>query len=130
MHAVCCCALLAQQAIWQVAPSKALHRRDVHSGQPFSAVVAATTAHARLVPAGVAAHAQTGGLRSRPLDIQARARQVQKRSGAVASCQPTWSSLALPPTSRKLAGEPPRSLMMSMVAMARPAPLTCGKAGS
>ncbi len=33
-------------------------------------------------------------------------------------------SEALPPTSRKLAGAPPCSLMMSMVAMARPAPLT------
>lgn len=36
----------------------------------------------------------------------------------------TWASVALPPTSKKLAGEPPCSLMMSMVAMARPAPLT------
>src|SRR5262249_25917 len=31
---------------------------------------------------------------------------------------------APPPTSRKFAGSPPRSLMMSIVAMARPAPLT------
>ena len=36
----------------------------------------------------------------------------------------TASSLAPPPTSRKLAGSPPCSLMMSMVAMASPAPLT------
>ena len=36
----------------------------------------------------------------------------------------TDSSEAPPPTSRKLAGLPPASLMMSMVAMARPAPLT------
>ena len=36
----------------------------------------------------------------------------------------TASSVALPPTSRKLAGEPPWYLMMSMVAMARPAPFT------
>ena len=34
------------------------------------------------------------------------------------------SALAPPPTSRKLAGSPPASLMMSMVAMARPAPFT------
>src|SRR5262245_1841395 len=34
------------------------------------------------------------------------------------------SGEAPPPTSRKLAGSPPASLMMSMVAMARPAPLT------
>jgi hypothetical protein len=34
------------------------------------------------------------------------------------------SALAPPPTSRKFAGLPPASLMMSMVAMARPAPLT------
>ena len=34
------------------------------------------------------------------------------------------SSLAPPPTSRKLAGLPPAYLMMSMVAMASPAPLT------
>ena len=36
----------------------------------------------------------------------------------------TCSSEAPPPTSRKFAGLPPLSLMMSMVAMARPAPLT------
>src|SRR5512139_2264980 len=36
----------------------------------------------------------------------------------------TFSLLAPPPTSRKLAGMPPYSLMMSMVAMARPAPFT------
>src|SRR5437588_3712250 len=36
----------------------------------------------------------------------------------------TWSAEAPPPTSRKFAGAPPASLMMSMVAMARPAPLT------
>ncbi len=34
------------------------------------------------------------------------------------------SGVAPPPTSRKLAGWPPFSLMMSMVAIARPAPLT------
>src|SRR5690554_1236642 len=36
----------------------------------------------------------------------------------------TFSVVAPPPTSRKLAGSPPNSLMVSMVAMARPAPLT------
>ena len=36
----------------------------------------------------------------------------------------TCSLLAPPPTSRKLAGSPPKYLMMSMVAMARPAPFT------
>ena len=36
----------------------------------------------------------------------------------------TWSLLAPPPTSRKLAGSPPWYLMMSIVLMARPAPLT------
>ena len=36
----------------------------------------------------------------------------------------TFSAVALPPTSRKFAGWPPKCLMMSMVAMARPAPLT------
>ena len=36
----------------------------------------------------------------------------------------TLSFDALPPTSRKFAGSMPYSLMMSMVAMARPAPLT------
>jgi hypothetical protein len=36
----------------------------------------------------------------------------------------TWSALAPPPTSRKLAGLPPANWMMSMVAMARPAPFT------
>src|SRR6266542_1222236 len=34
------------------------------------------------------------------------------------------SAFAPPPTSRKLAGSPPASLMMSIVAIARPAPLT------
>ena len=34
------------------------------------------------------------------------------------------AGVAPPPTSRKLAGWPPLSLMMSIVAMARPAPLT------
>lgn len=34
------------------------------------------------------------------------------------------AGVAPPPTSRKLAGLPPLSLMISMVAMARPAPLT------
>ena len=34
------------------------------------------------------------------------------------------SALAPPPTSRKLAGSPPASLMMSIVAIARPAPFT------
>ena len=36
----------------------------------------------------------------------------------------TCSALAPPPTSRKLAGSPPKYLMMSIVAIARPAPLT------
>src|SRR6185312_12250133 len=36
----------------------------------------------------------------------------------------TRSLVAPPPTSRKLAGAPPYSLMMSMVAIASPAPLT------
>ena len=36
----------------------------------------------------------------------------------------TFSVLAPPPTSRKLAGSPPAALTMSMVAMARPAPFT------
>src|SRR5262249_44051885 len=36
----------------------------------------------------------------------------------------TRSLVALPPTSRKLAGAPPYSLMMSMLAMASPAPFT------
>jgi hypothetical protein len=36
----------------------------------------------------------------------------------------TCSAVAPPPTSRKFAGEPPCSLMMSMVAIAKPAPLT------
>ncbi len=36
----------------------------------------------------------------------------------------TDSTLTPPPTSRKLAGSPPCSLMMSIVAIARPAPLT------
>ena len=36
----------------------------------------------------------------------------------------TCAAEAPPPTSRKLAGEPPCSLIMSIVAMARPAPLT------
>ena len=34
------------------------------------------------------------------------------------------SALAPPPTSRKFAGSPPASLMMSMVAIASPAPFT------
>ncbi len=36
----------------------------------------------------------------------------------------TVAAVAPPPTSRKLAGMPPDSLMRSMVAMARPAPFT------
>jgi hypothetical protein len=36
----------------------------------------------------------------------------------------TRSAVAPPPTSRKLAGLPPCSLIRSMVAMARPAPFT------
>ena len=36
----------------------------------------------------------------------------------------TRSGVAPPPMSRKLAGSPPASLIMSMVAMASPAPLT------
>ncbi|KAF1747203.1 hypothetical protein GCK72_023664 [Caenorhabditis remanei] len=36
----------------------------------------------------------------------------------------TCSTVAPPPTSRKLAGSPPCNLIMSMVAMASPAPLT------
>src|SRR5580765_299943 len=41
-----------------------------------------------------------------------------------ANASVTCSVVAPPPTSRKLAGSPPNSLMLSMVAMARPAPLT------
>ncbi|MNF11358.1 hypothetical protein D3C80_2125660 [compost metagenome] len=36
----------------------------------------------------------------------------------------TVCAFAVPPTSRKLAGSPPAILMMSMVAIAKPAPLT------
>jgi hypothetical protein len=36
----------------------------------------------------------------------------------------TWSLEAPPPTSRKLAGLPPKCLMMSIVLIARPAPFT------
>ena len=35
-----------------------------------------------------------------------------------------WLSLTPPPTSRKLAGVPPCRLIMSIVAIARPAPFT------
>src|SRR4029077_7411912 len=37
---------------------------------------------------------------------------------------PTLSLVAPPPTSRKLAGSPPQSLIISIVAMAKPAPFT------
>jgi hypothetical protein len=36
----------------------------------------------------------------------------------------TFSAVAPPPTSRKFAGEPPNSLIVSIVAIARPAPFT------
>ncbi|MNI40515.1 hypothetical protein D3C73_947400 [compost metagenome] len=36
----------------------------------------------------------------------------------------TVCAFAVPPTSRKLAGSPPANLMISMVAIAKPAPLT------
>lgn len=36
----------------------------------------------------------------------------------------TYSTLAPPPTSKKLAGSPPYNLMISIVAIAKPAPLT------
>ena len=36
----------------------------------------------------------------------------------------TWDAVAPPPTSRKLAGSPPCSLIMSIVAIASPAPFT------
>ena len=36
----------------------------------------------------------------------------------------TFSVVAPPPTSRKLAGSPPNNLIVSIVAMANPAPLT------
>ena len=36
----------------------------------------------------------------------------------------TFSALAPPPTSRKFAGLPPKAWMMSIVAIARPAPFT------
>ena len=36
----------------------------------------------------------------------------------------TRSAFAVPPTSRKLAGFPPDNLMISIVAIARPAPFT------
>ena len=41
----------------------------------------------------------------------------------------TCSSFTPPPTSRKLAGSPLCSLIMSIVAMAKPAPLTVGGGG-
>ncbi|KAA6417230.1 MAG: malate dehydrogenase [Trebouxia sp. A1-2] len=50
----------------------------------------------------------------------AKDKQAQPTLGKASTC----ASVALPPTSKKLAGEPPCSLMMSMVAMARPAPFT------
>ena len=36
----------------------------------------------------------------------------------------TWSAVAPPPTSRKFAGSPPCSFMISIVDMAKPAPFT------
>lgn len=36
----------------------------------------------------------------------------------------TYSTLAPPPTSKKLAGSPPYNLIISIVAIAKPAPLT------
>ncbi len=40
------------------------------------------------------------------------------------SAAATLSAFAPPPMSRKLAGEPPKNLMMSMLAIASPAPFT------
>ena len=45
--------------------------------------------------------------------------EVIRRKASVTCC-----AVAPPPTSRKLAGDPPCNLMMSIVAMARPAPFT------
>ena len=42
----------------------------------------------------------------------------------------TCSAVAPPPTSRKLAGSPPCSFIMSIVAIARPAPFTERRIGS
>src|SRR5262245_62096351 len=50
---------------------------------------------------------------------RARAFERIRRKAAV-----TRSAVAVPPTSRKLAGSPPCSLMRSIVAIARPAPFT------
>src|SRR2546425_633409 len=48
--------------------------------------------------------------------------EVMRRNASV-----TCSDVAPPPTSRKFAGLPPNSLMMSIVDMARPAPFTTYK---
>ena len=45
--------------------------------------------------------------------------EVMRSKACLIAC-----GVAPPPTSRKFAGAPPLSFMMSMVAMARPAPLT------
>ena len=42
----------------------------------------------------------------------------------IANAPATFSAVALPPTSRKFAGLPPHAWMMSIVAIARPAPFT------
>jgi hypothetical protein len=53
--------------------------------------------------------------------------RIARTSGSsrmIRNASETRSAVAPPPTSRKFAGEPPESWMMSIVAMASPAPLT------
>ena len=65
---------------------------------------------------------EEGSAIDREFYLSALVDRETSRIAFVASTAP--SGVTLPPTSRKLAGSAPCSLMMSMVAIARPAPLT------
>ena len=91
----------------------------VPSSRTTSGSLSATSRAAATMPFGddVAAHDPAE-------DVDEDALHRSGRERMILNAAVTFSFDAPPPTSRKLAGSPPDSLMMSIVAMARPAPLT------
>src|SRR6185312_11103452 len=90
----------------------------VPSSRTTSGTCRLTSRAAAMMPSAMTSH------RMMPPKMLTRMPSTFSSDRMILKAAVTRSLVAPPPTSRKLAGAPPYSLMMSMVAIARPAPFT------
>src|SRR5690606_21665480 len=115
-------ASLRSVAGWMARPDSASSLRPcstlVPSRRAMTGTVQPTSLTALMMPSAMRS------LRTMPPKMLTRMAFTLGLARMILKASLTRSALVPPPTSRKLAGSPPCSLMTSMVAMARPAPFT------